>query len=392
MISNVRSHPLTTTAQTPTKFTQKKIKISSQGLFFNNRDLEKKAPNIGNEKISFFRPFNSAFERESHTIAKQKRNFNKDAGMKATPFEAIVSREELRGKDRSRAIHSSVSGPLSNKYLDAACTEVISGMRALTKQKQLQNNGHVKRIFNGYIKGGEMQSRKSGKTYAKRSFVPFVDERDHLGQLRDSDIRTELGQSSYMRKLVSQPRAQNLVELREDAPRRWLERVGQSSEGAAHSARKSTYFDNKQMQAEYFSHGGREPEALSDEYRPQQFNQTTGKLAGQGSTHVQYLESKPEPILFDKGSRNYKTLVTVAKPAKDDKSNVETQADESEDKTSMPVRVMKTAGGKMTPSMKPAGSSRSKGAAFSVPRTRARNGQKPKTQTSDRLQIEEKIQ
>lgn len=70
MISNVRSHPLTSGHLTPQKFTQKKIKISSQGLFFNNRDLEKKVPNIGEERISFFRPFNSAFERESHVISK----------------------------------------------------------------------------------------------------------------------------------------------------------------------------------------------------------------------------------------------------------------------------------------------------------------------------------
>ena len=89
MISNVRSHPLTTLVDTPKKFTQKKIKISSQGLFFDNRDLEKKVPNlnVGSEKITFFRPFNSPFEREINTIAKQKRTFNKDAGLKATPFE-----------------------------------------------------------------------------------------------------------------------------------------------------------------------------------------------------------------------------------------------------------------------------------------------------------------
>ena len=38
--------------------------------------------------------------------------------------------------------------------------------------------------------------------YDKKDFIPFVDERDHLGQLIDSDVRTELGGQSYIKKLV----------------------------------------------------------------------------------------------------------------------------------------------------------------------------------------------
>lgn len=215
MISNVRSHPLTTSVRTPRKFTQKKIKISSQGLFFNSRDMEKQIPRIGEGKVSFFRPFNSTFERETHIISKQKKNFNKDAGMKATPFTELVSKEDLKSRDRQigRAISNSLSGPVGPKLQDNAVTEVISGIRALTKQKQLQNNGHVKRIFNGYIKGGAYKTQRyagtSSRNYCKTDqFVPFVDERDNLGYLKNSDLSTEVGQNSgYVRKLMSLPQA-----------------------------------------------------------------------------------------------------------------------------------------------------------------------------------------
>jgi hypothetical protein len=57
------------------KYTSRKIKITSTGLFFNDRSIEKKVGRLGSEN-SFFRPFNSVFEREIHVIGKQKRNFN----------------------------------------------------------------------------------------------------------------------------------------------------------------------------------------------------------------------------------------------------------------------------------------------------------------------------
>jgi hypothetical protein len=62
--------------------------------------------------------------------------------------------------------------------------------------------------------------------------VPFVDERDHLGQLIDSDVRTELGGNSYIkRNLHFQPRKNtDKIEIRDDIPRRWLEQVGGQSE------------------------------------------------------------------------------------------------------------------------------------------------------------------
>jgi len=46
-----------------------------------------------------------------------------------------------------------------------------------------------------------------------------------LGQLIDSEIRTELGSNSYVKKnLIRKPRKHNdKLEIRDDIPRRWLE-------------------------------------------------------------------------------------------------------------------------------------------------------------------------
>ena len=68
--------------------------------------------------------------------------------------------------------------------------------------------------------------------YDKKAFIPFVDERDHLGQLIDSDVRTELGGQNYIKKLVIfRPRKHSTkIEVRDDIPRRWIERVGNLTE------------------------------------------------------------------------------------------------------------------------------------------------------------------
>jgi len=267
MISNVRSHPFTAVkSTTPKKFTQRKIKISSQGLFFNNRELEKKAPNFGEDKVSFFRPFNSAFERESHTMGKQHRAFNKDAGLNPSIYEKSIMNKGSNGRPHSqerrrfaRGINSSVSGPVGNVFSDVMPGDVIAGKKALKKSRQLQNNGQVKRIFNGYIKG-DLKSTNA-KTYDKTTFVPFVDERDHLGQLIDSDVRTELGQSNYIKKLiVFKPRKHHVkIEIRDDIPRRWLERVGLSSDGAAFtSARNNSVVDDAARKGGLLSHDNKQ--------------------------------------------------------------------------------------------------------------------------------------
>ena len=57
--------------------------------------------------------------------------------------------------------------------------EVISGKKAISKVKRLSNNGQMKKMFNGYIKN-KVKSTNS-INYDKKDFIPFVDERDHLG-------------------------------------------------------------------------------------------------------------------------------------------------------------------------------------------------------------------
>ena len=63
----------------------------------------------------------------------------------------------------------------------------------------------MNQILNGYIQNGERST--NNVKYNKKNFIPFVDERDHLGNLIDSNIRTELGNNSYVKKmLVFHPR------------------------------------------------------------------------------------------------------------------------------------------------------------------------------------------
>ena len=82
----------------------------------------------------------------------------------------------------------------------------------------------MNQILNGYIQNGERST--NNVKYNKKNFIPFVDERDHLGNLIDSNIRTELGNNSYVKKmLVFHPRkSQDKIEIRDDVPRRWIER------------------------------------------------------------------------------------------------------------------------------------------------------------------------
>ena len=57
--------------------------------------------------------------------------------------------------------------------------QVIAGRVALNKAAQLLNKGAMKRVLNGYVQNNRRTNNKVA--YAKTNFVPFVDERDHLG-------------------------------------------------------------------------------------------------------------------------------------------------------------------------------------------------------------------
>jgi hypothetical protein len=80
----------------------------------------------------------------------------------------------------------------------------------------------MKRLFNNYLKS---RKSKKSKSFNKTEFIPFVDERDHLGNLIDSEIRTQLGGSSYIKRRVAMnPRRTSInfkaknVEVRDDIP------------------------------------------------------------------------------------------------------------------------------------------------------------------------------
>ena len=54
----------------PKKFTQRQIKVTSGGLFFNALEVEKKMDRLNQHNTSFFRPFNSVFDRDLHIMGK----------------------------------------------------------------------------------------------------------------------------------------------------------------------------------------------------------------------------------------------------------------------------------------------------------------------------------
>jgi|DEB0MinimDraft_12_1074336.scaffolds.fasta_scaffold61306_2 hypothetical protein len=76
----------------------------------------------------------------------------------------------------------------------------------------------------------------------EREFVPYVDERNHLGQLIDSDAKTALGSNASVKKLIVRKNYKHgdKFEVREDIPRRWLEGVGGSSDAYNQSSRRGS--------------------------------------------------------------------------------------------------------------------------------------------------------
>jgi hypothetical protein len=141
-------------------------------------------------------------------------------------------------------IHTQIGTSPSKQALrlsDNDLVEVIAGRRALEKSKMLSNNGAMKRMLNGYIRQKHYGSDTPRASYKRREFVPFVEERDHLGQLIDSDMRTELGTNGPLKRvLVKRGGRAERLEIREDVPGRWLEKVGSATEfSATHSPRAS---------------------------------------------------------------------------------------------------------------------------------------------------------
>ena len=100
----------------------------------------------------------------------------------------------------------------------------------MNRARRLSNNGAMKRMLNGYMKGHRRTT--NSVVYDKKDFVPFIDERDHLGNIIDSDVRTEIGGSNFMKKSVrfSRSKGSIKVSVKDEVPRRWLEQVGSLSE------------------------------------------------------------------------------------------------------------------------------------------------------------------
>ena len=120
---------------------------------------------LADEKVTFFKPFNSAFERAKFHQGKQKVRFNN---------EALLNTNNM---------HLS----LENKK-EVEKHEIVAGGKAMKRKQNLENNGAMKRLFNGFVRNRVKSTNHV--SYDKKDFIPFVDERDHLGNLIDSEIRT----------------------------------------------------------------------------------------------------------------------------------------------------------------------------------------------------------
>ena len=71
-------------------------------MFFNKVEMEAKALKLGEKRINFFRPFNSAFERATHTASKQRSNFNHNVAM---------NNRDLPGQDDQKFLNISSFKP-----------------------------------------------------------------------------------------------------------------------------------------------------------------------------------------------------------------------------------------------------------------------------------------
>ena len=99
-------------------------------MFFNNKELEKKAQKINDGRVNFFRPFNSAFERTAHVQTKQKKNFNHNGLLNNTDLPGS-NQVFLHDFTKSQA---SVDSIKVNEYENS---HVIAGKRALYKACEL---------------------------------------------------------------------------------------------------------------------------------------------------------------------------------------------------------------------------------------------------------------
>jgi len=62
--------------------------------------------------------------------------------------------------------------------------DIISGEKNLDLYKVLKNHGNIKKMTNWYMKKPALEGGKRNiLSYDKREFVPFAEERDHIGRL-----------------------------------------------------------------------------------------------------------------------------------------------------------------------------------------------------------------
>jgi hypothetical protein len=79
--------------------------------------------------------------------------------------------------------------------LTTGTIDIIAGEKNLKLRDKLNNIGHIRKVLNTFIKkggSGHCRGHVNNLSYDKRVFVPFVDERDHLGRIINNVINEVL--------------------------------------------------------------------------------------------------------------------------------------------------------------------------------------------------------
>lgn len=145
---------------------------------------------------------------------------------------------------------------LNKTFLDlkmAKKQEMLIGPKNHNYKRQLQNKGHIKRLLTDYMRNAQSGQRNE-VSYDKREFIPFAEERDHIGRLIQNVCKNIFYALTYSQEyqdyqkftkpyvkkvLVFKPRkSKDLIEITDEIPRRWKEKSNSPLKNQA-------YFDKK---------------------------------------------------------------------------------------------------------------------------------------------------
>ena len=221
---------------------------SRKGL---NKDVQHARPDAELRLLDKFNSFLKDRKAESSKIQSTVRP--------AKERPADHSPDALSPKKAAKLIEERLCTSRGKIRLSKAYNGIIAGSANLEAADSLKNHGNVKRLLRQYMKrpsqplSDQLRAAKavdceagvfvteapSALTYDKRVFVPFKDERDHLGRLIDPVHQSymQLPPQGYIKKQLHV--FNNKMYLSDNIPTRWKEhwkREQSASKDRLHSA------------------------------------------------------------------------------------------------------------------------------------------------------------